>query len=99
MQVEGHEFAVKHQLMRVEMKLILVSRTNQVAVEAKGFAHTKRGPLWSVNEAFDPKDQYGPADHLNHIVLVALQDQPRNEADLNTALRGGRGWEDQELPF
>lgn len=99
MQVEGREFAVKHQLHRVELKLILATSTNQVAVEAQAYSSTKRSPLWTIAEAFPPRDQYGPADHLNHLVLVCLQDQPRSKADLESALRGGVAWEETELPF
>jgi len=99
MTAERSDFAVKHELHEVHFDLRLARAGEVAKVKVIGRSKTKRSNLWHLEEEFTPGDQYGAADLIHHLALVALQDRPRNTDTLHRALRGGPAWEDVQLPF
>lgn len=99
MEIHRAEWAVRHQLESVEVRLSVPKPGFRAGVVIQGRSSGKRDPLWVLREDFLPDDEYGAADFINHVMMVALQDAPRNEADLNRAMLGGAQWEDVQLPF
>lgn len=99
MDVPRTEWMVRHTLDSVEVRLAVPKPGFRAGVVISGRSAGKRDPLWVLREDFLPDDEYGAADFVNHVMLVALQDAPRNEADLSRAMRGGAEWEEPQLPF
>lgn len=94
----------EHKLEYVLLRLVLPLRSNDYESRVTAFGHsqTKRGFLWSFSEswAHDMKgDEYGPADAVHHLALVALQDRPTTSSALELSLRGGNDTSEQPPLF
>ena len=92
-----------HRLERLELKLYLPTPRNgrHSRLTAHGFAETKRGALWTVQETWSWSEQQAglqPCDAVHHIALAAFQDHPGSQDAVERSLTG-QGWEDVPLPF
>lgn len=93
-----------HRLEVVTIRLHLPSRSTSWVgrAQATGESSTSKRSLWSdrlVVECLSTNDGLGLADYAHHLALVALQDRPVNQAQLDRALKGGDRWTEDELPF
>lgn len=85
-----------HRLERVEFTLIVPTAENgrRTALAARGTSGTARAGMWLVQEEWSAAEQergYQPADALQHIALVALQDRPTSQSQVEACLIG-EGW-------
>lgn len=98
MDVNPQEWHPRHQLEQVTVTVQFV-KGGEVRVVASGRSSGQRADLWRHSEVIDgDESRLVVADHLHHMLLVALQDRPRS---LEAFQRGlvGEGWEDVPLPF
>jgi hypothetical protein len=92
--MERNEWAVKHQLDRVELVLQFTGR-HVGSCTAIGRSGGKRAPLWVLKEERTTHDNcFSLIDHAHHILLVAEQDRPRKLEQLEEGLCGGQGWQE-----
>lgn len=92
-----------HRLTTVHFVLTLPTKENgrHSRLEAHGRSSTSRAALWSVSETWTQSEQDAglqPTDALHHLGLVAMQDQPITQRQLELGLTG-QGWEQLELPL
>lgn len=94
-----------HKLERVTLRVYLPNDAspNAVTTSAEGWAPTKRGHLWHVNESWSSDERspgmMEPADWIHHLALVAMQDRPNTPERLDFALTGGLGYQDPLWPI
>lgn len=88
-------------LSRVEMVVHLADTPQGLlaTVSCHGHSATRRGSLWHHSETIPVmNDRYRATDLCHHLLLVALEDRPRNNTELTRGLIGAT-WEQPELPF
>lgn len=91
----------QHQLLRVTFTLELPTSQNgrTTRLIAVGSSETARASMWVVRETWSPSEQEAglqPADALHHVALVALQDHPTSQTQMEACLIG-EGWEQLQL--
>lgn len=82
-----------HTLDRVELAIGIPTARNRfrTSVTAHGRSETKRGFLWSLNEAWERDEAANGlqvADQIHLLSLVVLQDHPASQEVLEAVLRG-----------
>lgn len=93
----------KHELDTVHFVLWLPrpSRELPARCQALGRSETSRSALWTVDIDWeDGGDQHGyhAGDFLSHVAMVALQDHPTSQRQVDACMVG-EGWAQDELPM
>lgn len=91
-------------LTAVRLVLTLPTNANDRSsrLDVYGECSTQRGTLWHVQERWNAAEHRAglePTDAAHHALLVAMQDRPRSQAEVERALSGGALWYDEPLPF
>lgn len=92
----------QHRMTELAIKLWLPTKENgrKTTLQAFGISETSRGSLWSLREEWSASDVqpggYEPTDALHHLAMVAMQDQPTTQAQVEACLVG-EGWKQLEL--
>ena len=85
-----------HELLTVDFQLTLPTRENEFITKltAWGRSTTSRSALWRVHEQWSWSEQekgQQPSDSIAHVLLVAYQDRPTSQAQVEACLVG-EGW-------
>ena len=93
----------KHELDEVHVSLWLPTPKNAhvTAVQMLGVAETQRGSLWCLKERWERHETrggYEASDFVHHAIMVALQDWPTSQQQMEACLIG-EGWAQDELPL
>lgn len=93
--------APQHELERVDFTLVLPVRSNQhrTTLHVYGRAGTARPSLWDLHETWSWTEQeagYQPSDAVAHAVLVAMQDRPTSQQQIEACMIG-EGWTQLQL--
>lgn len=83
----------EHRLATVEARLEVPTRANDywTRLHVVGRSTTKRAALWTVTEAWQATGRdlgLVPVDALHLVALIALQERPRSQAEVEYHLRG-----------
>lgn len=92
-----------HKLEQVTFTLTLPEATNGhlTTITAAGRSSTCRTALWTMEQSWQRDEQahgYQPGDALSHIVMVAMQDRPTGQRQVDACMVG-EGWAQDELPM
>jgi hypothetical protein len=92
-----------HELETVTFRLTIPTRRNNrtTALEVHGRTSTQRSHLWYIHETWTPAEiEHGlqASDAIHHLALIALQDHPSSQAQVESCLTG-QPWSQLELPF
>lgn len=92
-----------HVLESVELRLYLPARYSDgtTRLTAYGQASTCRTALWSISETWSPADVHAgllPTEAAHHILLVASQDHPTSQRQMEACMVG-EGWAQDPLPM
>lgn len=90
-----------HDLEQVTFTLTLPRTTNGhlTTVSAAGRSSTCRTALWTAEESWQRDAQrhgYEPGDYVSHVVMVAMQDRPSSQLQVDACLVG-EGWAQDPL--
>jgi len=94
----------EHRLSTVELRLTLPSRATryEATLLARGRSSTQRNDLWVHHDQWSMAtrgNDLAPVDALHHLALVVMQDRPITLSALEHGLRGGRLYEEPQLPL
>lgn len=86
----------QHPLERVVITITVPRKVNdrRTHLEAYGWSSGKRSSLWHLREEWDVTETrggYEASDMAHHIAMVALQDHPTSQAQMDACLIG-EGW-------
>lgn len=92
-----------HVLETVTFKLTVPTARNgrHTKLEVQGRSSTQRASLWSIHETWTQAEvEHGlqPSDSLHHLALIALQDHPASQTQVESCLTG-QPWSQLELPL
>lgn len=93
--------APSHELEAVYVHLVLPNRANEhkTTLHVTGTSGTSRPALWVLREAWSWSEQQAglqPCDAVTHALLVALQDRPTSQAQMEACMIG-EGWVQESL--
>jgi hypothetical protein len=93
--------APQHELLTVDFKLDLPTRDNDHVTKLTvwGRSTTSRSALWRLHEAWEWGEQVAgqqPSDSIAHALLVAYQDRPTSQAQVEACMVG-EGWNQPTL--
>lgn len=85
-----------HELEAVHFQLYLPTKFNErtTTVVATGTSRTSRPSMWVLREEWSASEiehGYQASDALSHVALVALQDHPTSQAQMEACMVG-EGW-------
>lgn len=77
-------------------------QSDTVRLTASGWDREENRRLWLLHETWSHpevgRDGYEPSDAISHVVLVALQDRPETQAQMESCMIG-EGWAQDALDW